>query len=359
MTTCAILVNFHGAIDTANAARSALADWPDLELVVVDNSTDAVEFGTLRSLLPESAKVWAAPVNLGFGSACNAALAQTHADYIFLVNPDVHILPGCIWNLHLALSKNERLAAVAPLQTLDTGLSWRLPPSWFPTPLRAWATELAMHDPAKAKRLSLALRAESVRYWTATEAVSQRALSGGVMLLRRSALGAAEPLFDPQFFMYFEDSDLCHRLKSRGFELAVVPKAQAVHAWRNHPHKNEMMAESAPKYFAKHGGRDNRWLVKQTQLAMQPQPRALLSLPADFPPGGAVVPVPWQAHWLLELSPSPMLSPAIGHLGTGPLVETPGKALAHFEGATVYGRLGPASTLVAADNCEYFEWSVT
>lgn len=358
MKCCAILVNYHGATDTAAAVRSALTDFPSLEVVVVDNSMDATEHAKLKQLLPAGARLFAAPQNLGFGRACNLAFSMTAADFIFLINPDVRIMPGCTSALLDALEKDEQLGAVAPIQFLDDACHWRLPPSWFPTALRAWATDTALRDRISAKRLSYALRAEALRYWTAQQPVTQRALSGGAALVRRTAIDAYDYLFDPRFFMYFEDSDLCQRIKQGGRRLAMVPQAVVVHRWRNQPHKAAMMADGAAIYFDKHGGATSYWWQKAIAVAKQPVLTPLLGAAQLFPECGLDIPPAWQDGWVLELSPSPLISPSIGLLGAGAKVGFPDETLAHFEGDPVFGRLGPTFSPTPADNCRLFEFNV-
>lgn len=357
MKCCAVLVNYHGAADTAAAAQSALADFPSLDVIVIDNSVDAAEFAKLKQLLPIAARLIAAPQNLGFGRACNLAFNESTADFVFLINPDVRIMPGCTLALLEAIENDQRLAAVAPLQFLDDACRWRLPPAWFPTALRAWATDTALRERSSARRLSRALRAEALRYWTAQQLVTQRALSGGAVVVRRAAIPAGEPLFDSRFFMYFEDSDLCQRLKKNGRHLAMVPSARVVHRWRNQPHKAVMMAEAAALYFDKHAGSTNPWRQKAIAAMKQPLLVPLLKSPHLFPPIGLDIPLAWQGGWVLELSPSPLISPSVGLLEAGSKVAFPREMLAHFEGEPVFGRLGPTTSSPAADNCWYFEFN--
>ena len=53
-------------------------------------------------------------------------------------------------------------------------------------------------------------------------------LSGACMLVRREAFLAAGG-FDERFFLYWEDADLCRRLRNRGLHIRYVPDATAVH----------------------------------------------------------------------------------------------------------------------------------
>lgn len=340
MQRCAaVLVNYHGAHDIAQAVRSIALDDAACEVLVVDNSADAAEFARLAEMLPSSVRLIDAKANLGFGQACNLAWQATQAPFVFFVNPDVRLQPGCISALQAALEEDARLAAVSPRQFLDTACVWHMPPAWLPTALRAWTHEVALRQPAAAKRLAQAQRTENLRLWSAGQPVAQRALSGGALMLRRSALAKGVLPFDPRFFMYFEDSDLCLRLRRQGMRMAVVPKAQAVHAWRNLPHKAPLMERGAQVFFDKHWpAPQRRWLDKAAALG-----------PVPAHPGGWIhrscsessIPVPlhWQNAWLLELSPSPLIQPAAGMLGTGASATVPQEVRNSFCGAPMFGRL--------------------
>ena len=350
--TCAILVNYFGAADIAAAVASVRADEPDLPIVVVDNSDDASQHHKLKQLLPADVRVLRAPGNIGFGRGCNLAAQASPAQHLLLVNPDVRLHPGCVRALRQALEHDATLAAVAPRQFLDTACQWQLPPAWLPTAVRAWVTERAQRDTDAALRLTKAARAENLRYRSTHNPMPQRALSGGIMMLRRSAMPSNEPIFDPRFFMYFEDSDLCLRLRQKGAKMAMVPQAQAIHAWRNLPHKAVLMAEGARIYFDKHYPNDQRWLHKAQTMPGQP---VLHAIPL-WQPGSNALPVPpaWQTSWILELSPSPLLQPAIGMAGAGGYATVAAEVLSCFEGASVYGRLGGMDTPASA--CQIFCW---
>ena len=195
-TCCAILVNFHGAADIAEAVQSLLSDAPELDVVVVDNSNDAQELARLVALLPSHVRVLDPKENLGFGRGCNLAWSATSSEYVFFINPDVRLVQGCTHALLQALETDPALAAVAPRQFLDQECQWHMPPAWLPTSVRAWVHEKAMRDSAAALRVARAARAENLRLWTAFSPIRQRALSGGVFMLRRSALALDELPFD-------------------------------------------------------------------------------------------------------------------------------------------------------------------
>lgn len=342
LSCCAILVNYRDAAEIVAAVESVLADAPGIEVRVVDNSDDDREWALLQSLLPPSVHSHRADGNIGFGRGCNLAVQASSADCFFLVNPDVRLVKGCTAALVDVLARDASLGAVAPRQFLDAALQWRLPPSWLPTAVRAWATERARREPAIRDRVRHATGAEALRSWQARHApLRQRALSGGAVMVHRRVLDAGSDLFDSRFFMYFEDSDLCLRLRRQGWGMAMAPEAQAVHAWRNAPHKQGLMEAGAAIYFGKHYAGD-RWLHKAHQLQhVPPGPLGDLEQPGQRTADGIELEVPTtlQQGWVLELSPDPLRQIGVGQLGTGARAFASYQTLAHFGEGAVFARL--------------------
>lgn len=340
-----LLVNYRGAMEVVAAARSAMADAPDMPVVVVDNSESAQEVATLRQALPPGVRLLEAPSNLGFGAACNWAASQVTAEFYWLVNPDVRVRPGCLGELLGAMDADATLGAVAPRQFLDEAGEWMFSPSWLPTALGTWARErVERWDPARRERVrhGRAVRAENVRAWgrPAKGLVPQRALSGAAVLVRRACAHPVYGLFDPAYFMYFEDSDMCLRLRRTGWRMALVPAAEVVHLWRMGGHKQGLMAQAAPVYYAKNFPA-SPWLARAERMAGLPV-QGLVAEVHRWDAGVAwEVPVAWRGGWSLELSPLPLFLPCVGRLGAGASIAWPAGVADAVEGATLWARLGP------------------
>lgn len=354
----AILVNYFGHADIAQAVLSLQADVPDLDIIVVDNSKHAEEAAALQTALSlaKPVTVLTAPDNLGFGQACNwAAAMRPEAAFYWLVNPDVRVLPGCLAALLEAMEAHPRLGAVAPLQFLDQDQTLIFSPSWRPTALGMWASEVAQRQPRAWQRYTAAVGAESRRVLQAKQdndrgktvaPLPQRALSGAIVLLRRQALAQIGGLFDPRYFMYYEDSDLCLRLRRGGWGMALVPYARALHLWTMGGHKAGLMAQAAPVYFNTHFAH-SRWMALAAHAAQQPgwiHPHHPLWPQAQH----KLVPTAWQRGWMLELSPQPLLLPSVLLAGEGTRLEWPKAALAAVQGAPLWARLSPLNAQDAA-----------
>lgn len=347
----AVVVNYRNAGDTAGCVASLLAEETGLELVVVDNSADASETAALRALLPAGVKLHVNSTNLGFGAACNIGWRECSGNQILLINPDARVLPGALRKLQQALcdarDRGLRLAAVSPMQVWDESGRWMLPPAWLPTGIGLWALAQASRSKREASRLSLAYRRLAMPLWLAaaglgsnTDVVQQRALSGGAIMIRRDAIESLGQLFDERFFMYYEDSDLCLRLRMLGWHLGMVPAAQVVHAWAHSSEKVHMMERSQGLYMAAHFEGRGQWaqrMQRSRQCAglAQPLEEGLMETEPAW-----TVPEDARSLWLLEVSPSPLLIPAIGFIGQGPVATLPAHLRKRMGHGPVYGRIG-------------------
>lgn len=358
MKCLAILVNYHCADLLLQAVRSLANDADCERLCVVDNSDCATQAEHLRAHLPPRALLLVAERNLGFGSACNLAWEQhgADADCVLLLNPDARLLPGALGHLKATLVQQPELGAVGPLTFWDDDLRFMLPPPTAPTPPAHLIELLGQHCAALRRWHSQRWRAHALALWQARQALPVAALSGGHVLLRSSALRAAGGLFDPAFFMYWEDSDLMRRLQLAGWRLLIDPKAKAVHAYEHSAQKNELMARGWPAYARKHfANRPWLWLeaaLRRCPIAA-PEYEGWQRLTLEDEELWLDIPPQLHAGWLLEVALSPGFVPACGHLGTGQRLRLPAALLRRLGLGPLYLRLGPPKPCKLADCLHY------
>ena len=309
-----ITVNYFCHELTARAVGSVKTDDPSAQAIVVDNSADSIESEALRNALPGGTELIVASANLGFGRACNLALEQATGEWILLLNPDALVLPGCLGRLVETLQSHPNAGAVSPVAQWDEAGSFLLPPGQMQTPAWEWLLTLGTSFPRFGCWLSERFSAWSLGCLNAAKPVAQAMLSGGHMLLRRRAIDAIGGLFDPDFFLYYEDTDLCRRLKAAGFGLLLDPKARVVHEWRSDPAKGRHGPDSRRHYLAKHFPRS--WLTDSRRSWMERRwPAKAISgiheLGLCVKSPTFELPTQQTGPWLLELSPHPLLIPAI------------------------------------------------
>ena len=113
------------------------------------------------------------------------------------------------------------------------------------------ATAHLARSAALARARATRLVAADRRRATGTGTRALPALAGAVMMLRREAVQAAGGLFDPGYFMFFEDSDLSRRLRGAGCRLGLVLAASAVHEYRHGRSRRCPWRTAASHYYRK------------------------------------------------------------------------------------------------------------
>ena len=224
----AIIVNFNAGDELRTALASIASEltgraW---EGVVVDNASQDGSGAIANEFAPDVTLVTNA-ANVGFGRAVNQALARARAPFVLIMNPDCRLQPAAVATLEAELRRQPRCAIVGPRILDPDGSvqgSARGDPDMF-TGFFGRSTTLRRRLPWLAVSRRNVVDA-TVSADSASVAVDW--LSGACVLARREALAAVGG-FDERYFLYWEDADLCRRLRAAGREVRYVPAASAVH----------------------------------------------------------------------------------------------------------------------------------
>ena len=224
----AILVNYNAGNELTVALRSIQSDCAQVEweAVVVDNASSDNSAAIVETF--PRATLIRNPANVGFGRAVNQAAAVATAPRLLLVNPDCRLVSGAISTLRSVLDAEPSCAVVGPRIFDPDGTvqgSARGDPDML-TGLFGRTGALRVLLPFLPVARRNVVVEDAVR--TGASSVVVDWLSGACMLIRRDAFTAAGG-FDERFFLYWEDADLCRRLRNRGFQVRYVPGASAVH----------------------------------------------------------------------------------------------------------------------------------
>jgi len=212
-----VIVTYQSArtIGRALAAARRCHDAGLLDLVVVDNaSSDAT-----REILAREAG-WARVVleatNHGFGRGCNLGFAHVASPYTLFLNPDAVVEPDCLRTLMMFLEKHREAGIVGPA-TLCREREFQ-PTGPYPTP---WSI---VREAAPLLRR----RSEAVAIVPGMAPLRTGWVCGAVLMIR-SALMRELGGFDPRFFLYWEEVDLCRRAEQAGCENWALGAAVAHH----------------------------------------------------------------------------------------------------------------------------------
>lgn len=172
-------------------------------VVIVDNASSDDTVALLKQHLPR-AQVIARDRNAGFGVANNQAMARVSTPYALLLNPDCQIQPGDLQRLLQCLHRHPQAGLVAPQGWRSAGV-----------PQKSWRPAFHHAQPDGPYRVpDSTLRAGWVH--------------GSCLLVRRTAFEQIDG-FDPTFFLYYEDDDLCLRMQQAGWHCLLEPAANSLH----------------------------------------------------------------------------------------------------------------------------------
>jgi GT2 family glycosyltransferase len=313
MSLAAIFVHYHAAHWLAGAVASLRADLErdglEAEVVVVDNGSQPSERERLRSL---GVRYVDAGSNRGYAGALNLGIAETKADYLLLLNPDIEVLPHCCAALLEVLEEGAAIAG--PRLYWDRALRVLLPP----TETRTRSSELLRLGAPWHDRLARLARRRWRRHahahWLASAPRTSWALSGAFLGVRRDALTRVGP-FDEGFKLYFEETDWLERARRCRLRSCLVPAAKAVHFYNQsagrEPATRAWFAESARRFERRYYGAWFVW-VKDKIGGWGPAMHQRGLRPSRGEPTvdlGVVHSSGATPAWL-ELSPSPLGFPA-------------------------------------------------
>jgi GT2 family glycosyltransferase len=211
----AIVVNWNGChhleLCLDSLRRQSLAG---IEIVLVDNgSTDgSVEF--VRQRFGTAARIVTNASNRGYGEALNAGIRVARGRYLFALNNDTEVAPGCLDALVAAAERHPEAGSCAPkiLSFRDHGIIDNVGQLLYPDGLSRGRGRL---EPDRGQ------------YDREEEILLP---SGCAVLLRREML-ADIGLFDEDLFAYCEDTDLGLRAQLAGWTARYVPQAIVYHKY--------------------------------------------------------------------------------------------------------------------------------
>jgi N-acetylglucosaminyl-diphospho-decaprenol L-rhamnosyltransferase len=222
-----IVVSYNTREMTLACLRSVFEQTRDtaFELIVIDNastdgSADAIEAefaGRLRFVRSRE--------NLGFARANNQLARLASGEFLLLLNPDTVVLRAAIDRL-VAFARSRPDAGIWGGRTLFADGSLNATSCWSRQTL--WSVLCRATGLSGVFRNSSLFNPEALGGWRRDSERDVDIVTGCFFLIRRDLwekLGG----FDPAFFMYGEEADLCLRARALGARPRVTPTAEIVH----------------------------------------------------------------------------------------------------------------------------------
>ena len=205
-----VIVSWNGAHWICGALESLQASTYPVRMVVVDNASMDGTVDIIEQSYP-AVELLRMPDNLGFGRANNKGMSYAlskGADYILLLNQDAKVEPSMVGQLVDIMEKHPTFGIVSPLhldydgKEIDSGF------------LKYLNKDVALLSDTYFGRLK--------------ELYEIPFMPAAIWLLSRGLLQQVGG-FDPLFFLYGEDNDLCNRARFHGFKIGLVPTALGYH----------------------------------------------------------------------------------------------------------------------------------
>jgi len=186
----------------------------DCALLVVDNNSSDGSQDLIRRRFPEIELI-SNGENLGFARANNQAIEQSRTHFYIFLNPDTHVSTGALSMMLQEVKIHPTVDAVGP--ALLKGENRYQISFGRSVSFGSQVIQKCFLNPYYYLRLKRGLDKKEVGW-----------LSGACLLVRREALERVG-LFDEKFFLYFEDIDLCMRIRRSGQRLIYLPTARVFH----------------------------------------------------------------------------------------------------------------------------------
>jgi len=208
-----LIVNWNGIKHLKKCFNSlSKITYPNYEIILIDNASQdgSVEF--VRKNYPQ-VRVIQNKKNLGFAEANNIGYKEACGKYIFFLNNDTTIEPDCLTKLIEGIERDKNIGGIQPkILVMDEPKKLDCVGDFLT------ATGILQH-------YGIGGNANAEQYNKVVEIFSMK---GAAMLFKRGVLEEVG-VFDKDFFAYFEETDLCHRVRLAGYKIFYYPDSLICH----------------------------------------------------------------------------------------------------------------------------------
>lgn len=224
-----VVLNWRFAKDTIECVQSLQTIlYRRFEIVIVDNASADGSAAVLRAAFPEMTVIENSE-NLGYAGGNNVGIRyalERGADYVLLLNNDTVVSPTLLQDLVAAAESDRGIGIVGP-KIYDYHDPTTI---WFTGAMIDWWTGASPH-------IGLGER-DHGQY---NQRVAVDRLTGCAMMVRRDVFERVG-LFDPEYFLYYEDVDFCVRAAKAGYQLYCIQTTKVWHKVSSSTGANEKSA---------------------------------------------------------------------------------------------------------------------
>lgn len=222
MIISVILVSYNTAKMSVQSLNSLFASTGDiqLEVFVIDNASSDDSVSVIKKAFPYISLI-ENKANVGFGRANNQALKLLSGEYVLLLNTDAFVQPDTLNKCVYYMQSNPSCGV---LGTKLLGGDGDLQPScrYWPTPFNIFANQIGLH------RLFKSISLVDDPNWNPELTQNCDWVPGCYYLIRRQVIEDVG-LFDPIYFLYYEEVDHCLATKKAGWDVVYFAGTSVVH----------------------------------------------------------------------------------------------------------------------------------
>lgn len=228
---CIVILNFNGWEDTIKCLKSldhvkSTAEYK-VEVLVIDNASKNESIKKIRDAIP-SVNMIESPINTGFSGGCNLGMKyalETQADYVLLLNNDTVVDPHFVAEMYKAIEPAD-VGGVVPKIYFEKGNEYHKEKYnknelgkiiWYAGGIMDWKNLIGQNRGV-----------DEVDRGQFDEAGETQLATGCCFLIKAEVLKKVG-IFDDNYFLYYEDADLCARIKKEGYKIMYQPSAVIWH----------------------------------------------------------------------------------------------------------------------------------
>jgi len=184
------------------------------EMIVIDNNSSDHSQEMIKKSFPK-VKLIEMKKNVGFAQANNQGAKIAQGDILFFLNPDTLIHKNIFQKIVEIFETNSKVGIVAPQLVLSDGL----PQPWV------YGKKDGLWQLIKNKFYPVVTQTPK---YSNNQTINVDWVSGAAFFIKKNIFEETEG-FDENFFMYFEDKDLCYRVKELGYKIVINNEVKVVH----------------------------------------------------------------------------------------------------------------------------------
>lgn len=223
MKLSVVIVNYNGGDTIVDAIRSVLDTTKALttELIVVDNGSSDGSPAMIKQQFGDRILFVELGRNAGFATANNEGIRRASGEYILFLNPDTIVLDNALQILMEYMENHPDVGACgANLYSRDMQPQfsyWTLFPGVRMEWSGLWSDYFLRRKHHGSHEHNFTGQPKEVAY-----------IMGADLMVRKSIINQVGPM-DEDFFLFYEETELCRRIHRAGYKIVSVPQARIIH----------------------------------------------------------------------------------------------------------------------------------